>query len=264
MHEILDHLRPGARVLDLGCKGGSFRAQDYPTLRLVAADVTYAFIVETGFAFVQADAACLPFRSRSFDAVILNHSLEHFERLKLALQELGRVVRTDGAVYVSVPDATTFSDRLYRKIFRDRGGHVNLFASQTDLETMLSWYTGLPPAGARVLLASLTFLNRKATLPSSNRLPVTRLPESWLRIFLRMLRTSDQRLGSRLGVYGWALYFGRLQESVDRTIRHNMCVRCGQAHPSPWLAKIGAVRRGLVFACFVCPSCGAKNPFASD
>jgi len=52
------------------------------------------------------------FGSRTFDAIVLNHSLEHFERLKPALQEIGRVVRPDGAIYVAVPDAATFKRPL--------------------------------------------------------------------------------------------------------------------------------------------------------
>lgn len=264
MQEILDHLPAGAFVLDLGCRSGTFRAHDYPQLRLVAADLAPSNAVESGFALVQADAAALPFRARSFDAVILNHSLEHFGRLKPALQELGRVVKADGAVYVAVPEATTFSDRLYRKIFHDRGGHVNLFGSRRELENMVSWYTGLPMAGARTLIASFTFLNRKATTPGSDRLRFTRLPEGWLRSFTRALRLLDDTFDSRFSVYGWALYFGRLQESVDEAVRRNVCIRCGQGHPSQWLVGRCLVHRGFLFDSFVCPGCGAKNAFASD
>jgi SAM-dependent methyltransferase len=264
MQEILDHLTPCARVLDLGCKGGSFRAQDYPHLQLIAADLCRPRAAEAGFAFVQADAAGLPFRSRSFDAVLLNHSLEHFEKLKPALQELGRIVKADGAVYVSVPDATTFSDRLYRRVFRERGGHVNLFASRTELVDMLSWYTGLRPAGARQLHASFTFLNRRAAPPSSRQTPFTRFPETLLRTLTRVLRMADRRIGSRLSVYGWALYFGNLRETVDEAVRWNICIRCGQSHPANWLLKLGVVHRGGLLDSFTCPACGAKNCFTSD
>ena len=72
--------------------------------------------------------------------MILNHSVEHFLNLKPALQEIGRVTKQDGAACVTVPDATTFTDRLYRKVFRSRGGHVNLFDSAKNLERMLAWY----------------------------------------------------------------------------------------------------------------------------
>lgn len=77
---------------------------------------------------VLADAAALPFASASFDAVVANHSLEHFADLDGALGEIGRVLAPAGALYIAVPDATTFTDRLYRWLARG-GGHVNRFSS---------------------------------------------------------------------------------------------------------------------------------------
>jgi SAM-dependent methyltransferase len=68
---------------------------------------------------VQTDASRLPFPDASFDAIIASHSLEHFERLETALQELGRVVRPSGSIFIAVPDASTFSDRLHRWLGRD-------------------------------------------------------------------------------------------------------------------------------------------------
>ena len=215
--------------------------------------------------FVQAEAGLLPFVARTFDAVILNHSLEHFERLKPALQEIGRVVRADGAIYVAVPDGSTFSDRLYRKVFRDRGGHVNLFGSEGELSKTLAWYFGLKPAGARMLCASLTFLNWRAGIPVAASRRLGRLPEPFLLYLTGLLRLADRRFGTRLTVYGWALYFGNLKQPVDATVRTNICIRCGEAHPADWLMRVGSVqRRTLGFDKYTCPGCGAKNIFMQD
>jgi SAM-dependent methyltransferase len=77
---------------------------------------------------VQGDALHLPFPDSTFTAVISNHSLEHFDHLEGALHEIGRVVRPQGALFVSVPDASTFCDRLYRWLAKG-SGHVNAFTS---------------------------------------------------------------------------------------------------------------------------------------
>src|SRR5712692_1376907 len=146
MHEILDHLPAEARVLDLGSHTGSFPAEAY---RFVTVRVDIATPGPGANSLVQADAASLPFRSRTFDAVILNHSIEHFDNLKRALQEVGRVLKREGAVFASVPDATTMGDRVYRKVYLDAGGHVNLFNSPVKLAEMLSWYFGLPHIATR-------------------------------------------------------------------------------------------------------------------
>jgi SAM-dependent methyltransferase len=266
VEEILDHLAPGSRVLDLGSRDGSFPAHTYPKLVLVATDLILPGKIQEGIRFVQADASSLPFTSRSFDAIVLNHTLEHFERLKPALQEIGRVIRADGAIYAAVPDATTFSDRLYRKLFRNRGGHVNLFGSEPELSKMLAWYFGLPPAGSRTLCASLTFLNRSARHPGPGQLRIPfRLPERLLSYLTWLLRTADRRLAARLTIYGWALYFGNLPVRVDAALRTNICIRCGQAHPSEWLLSLGVVRhRRWLFDRYTCPGCGARNIFIPD
>jgi SAM-dependent methyltransferase len=266
VEEILDHLAPGSRVLDLGSRDGSFPAHAYPKLVLIAADLFLPGKIQEGIRFVQADASSLPFASRSFDAIILNHTLEHFERLKPALQEIGRVIRADGAIYAAVPDATTFSDRLYRKLFRNGGGHVNLFGSEIELSKVLTWYFGLQPAGSRTLCASLTFLNRSTRNPGAGQLRIPfRLPERLLLYLTWLLRAADRRFGARLTIYGWALYFGNLKVRVDPALRANICIRCGQAHPSAWLLSLGVVRqRRWLFDHYNCPGCGARNIFIPE
>ncbi len=266
MHEILYHLPPAARVLDLGCWVGSYDAAAFPFLT-VRVDLK-AKGAGPAANFVQADGTRLPFPARAFDAVICNHGLEHFRDLKPALQEIGRVLKKDGALFVSVPDATTLQDRLYRWLFRG-GDHVNLFADPRQLESMLAWYAGLPHAGTRVLYCSYFFLNRRnlyGTLPGTFRLALCswrwELPLAAINGFLRYL---DRRFGTRTSVYGWAMYFGEIGEPVDERPWTNVCLRCAQGHPSRWLAEIGAVRhRGWFFDLYDCPACGAANVYSRD
>lgn len=264
MHEILDHLPRGARVLDLGSRGGSFSAHAYPDLVVVRVDLKPKKSQEPS---VQADAARLPFSSRTFDAVILNHSLEHFVQLKRALQDIGRVVKREGAIYAAVPDATTLTDRIYRKVYADAGGHVNLFGSECELRDMLSWYFGLPHVATRVLCSSMVFLNSRNTRDPVVRRQM-RCPALWeplLSQLIALLRLADRRLHTRAGVYGWAFYFGSIPEAVDLTTRTNVCVRCGQAHASDWLGDLGAVRKRWVwFRAYRCPDCGAVNFLTED
>jgi hypothetical protein len=86
-----------------------------------------------------------------------------------------------------------------------------------------------------------------------------------LAIFTYLLRTIDTRLHTTLSVYGWAMYFGAVHERVDTQPWTNVCIRCGQAHPSDWLKTIGAVhRKWLLFPAYRCPGCGASNFYSRD
>ncbi|HEV2691116.1 MAG TPA: class I SAM-dependent methyltransferase, partial [Bryobacteraceae bacterium] len=100
MHEILRHLTAGARVLDAGSRGGSYDPSLYP-VKTIQLDLEAPASAAARAGYVQGDAARLPFAAASFDAVIANHSLEHFENLEGALKELSRVVKPQGSVYVA-------------------------------------------------------------------------------------------------------------------------------------------------------------------
>ena len=263
MHEILEQLPRGARVLDLGCREGSFPDGAYDVLA-IRVDLTLPKTM-TGL-FVQADAIQLPFRSQTFDAVILNHSVEHFVNLKPALQEIGRVTKRDGAACVTVPDATTFTDRLYRKVFRSCGGHVNLFDSATDLEKTLAWYLGLSHIATRTLYSSLSFLNRRNTRGPVNRkqMRFRGMPEPLLAVTVAGTRIFDRWFGTRTSIYGWAFYFGNIKDPVDVQPSSNVCIRCGQAYPAHELQAAARVKKGLLLRSYTCQNCSATNYFFRD
>ncbi len=262
MHELLSDLPASAFVLDLGCGRGSFDAAGKP-FTVVRTDRERE---DAPGLFVQSDAAQLPFASAQFDVVISNHSLEHFEDLAGALKEIGRVVQSTGALYVGVPDSSTFADRLYRWLARG-GGHVNSFTSADELASRIERATGLRHIGTRKLCTSLCFLNRnnRRTAAPRKLLLLGGGSVFSLRVWSCQSRVSDRLLGTRLCVYGWALYFGTVKGVVEERAWTNICIRCGSGFSSDWLLhdrKI--VERHWMFLVYRCPQCGTVNPFTKD
>jgi SAM-dependent methyltransferase len=257
VHEILRHLPDGAAVLDLGSGAGSFDRARYPRLRVICLDR------ESG-AMVRGDAAQLPFRDASFDAIVSNHSLEHIERLDQALDEIRRVLRADGSLYVAVPDASTITDRLYRWLFRG-GGHVNSFRDADAFEAMIARATGLKCAARRTLISSFLFLGARHFKPRPPR-RLWVLGGGDLRVVAIVsyaARWIDRWIGTRASVYGWAFYFGRVGEAVDATVWSNVCVGCGAGRSSAALVASGKLRRGWMRS-YRCAGCGAWNLFTGD
>jgi len=262
VHEILENLGPGQRALDIGSGAGSFPSSVGPFIP-IRADLDRP--VSPAANFTQADAARLPFADATFDAVISNHSLEHFHDLAGSLAEIGRVLKPTSALYVAVPDASTFCDRLYRWLARG-GGHVNAFTSAQELAAIIQRATHLGHVGTRTLCTSLSYLNRRnLRTPSPKRLLLAGGgSEISLYLFSYFARLSDRVFGTRLSVYGWMLYFGNLTAPVGAEAWNNVCILCGSGAPSEWLRHLNLVRKRFFLPVYRCPSCGTINLFSDD
>jgi SAM-dependent methyltransferase len=262
VHEILENFGPGQRVLDLGSGLGSFSSSMGPFIA-IRADLDQPASYAPNYA--RTDAARLPFADRTFDAVISNHSLEHFDDLAGSLAEMGRVLKPTGALYVAVPDASTFCDRLYR-LLADGGGHVNPFTSAPELARTIERATHLRHVNTRTLCTSLSYLNRKNRPICGPRrhLLVGGGTQISLHLFTYFARWWDRLFGTRLGVYGWALYFGSFPVPVDTAVWTNVCILCGSGAQSDWLRHLKLVRRRFFLRVYRCPNCGTTNVFSED
>jgi SAM-dependent methyltransferase len=247
MNELLASLPPGARVLDLGARSGSFDA-NRSDLTVVRLDLEIP-AARRGGSYVSADAARMPFAAAAFDAVISNHSLEHFVEFEATVREIGRVLKPDGALYVAVPDTTTLTDRIYRWLGRG-GGHVNAFRRPEDVIGPVERLAGMRHRGTRPLISGLSFLNARnfSARPPRKIALFAFGNERFLATLLWTLKWIDRAAGTRLSHYGWAFYFGSVAMPRPGEVWHDVCVRCGAGHPPG--------RGGLTYRC---PQCGGWN-----
>jgi len=262
MMETLENLPATARILDLGCASGSF-APESVLATTVRCDIKPLDPARRYYA-VQGDAASLPFNSAVFDAVVCNHSLEHFQHLSFSLREIGRVLKPGGFLFISVPDANTVTDRIYRWLARG-GGHVNQFRSAEALVELVCRDSAVSHAATKTLCTSFSFMNRKNPHPPQPKRMVFFMwgMEWFLVTFNFLLRMLDRCFKLRTSVFGWALYFGTVAEPISNRPCVNVCVRCGQGHPSEWLRSIGSIR-GFPVRFYRCPVCGTRNFFVRD
>lgn len=100
---LLDGIRPGDRILDVGCADGWPRARLPSGVQYVGLD----YPATTGWygtrPDVFADAARIPFVDQAFDAVILFDVLEHLEHPERAIAEIFRVLKPGGALLMNTP-----------------------------------------------------------------------------------------------------------------------------------------------------------------
>ncbi|MFI5054303.1 MAG: class I SAM-dependent methyltransferase, partial [Acidimicrobiia bacterium] len=150
-------LRPGHRLLDMGCGGGrhAFAAMrrgatvvalDYDAAELKDVRAVVGGMVASGElpadtpgGQVNGDALELPFPDAAFDRIIASEVLEHLWADERAISELVRVLRPGGRLAVTVP--TRFPERVCWALsheYHDKpGGHIRIYR-QPELEAKLS------------------------------------------------------------------------------------------------------------------------------
>jgi SAM-dependent methyltransferase len=146
-------LRPGMRVLDVGCGGGRHVRQTrlMPAIDAVALDLGANEVRETAKLLRELDATPvhwggsvpgagawtslrgsvyqLPFKDASFDCVIISEVLEHLGEDNRALREISRVLKPGGRLAASVPrrGPETLCWALSRAYRTTPGGHIRIY-----------------------------------------------------------------------------------------------------------------------------------------
>jgi ubiquinone/menaquinone biosynthesis C-methylase UbiE len=145
-------LRPGSRVLDVGCGGGRHIRQTrlLPGIDAIGVDVGAKEVRDTKRMLEELDALAepwgtvsgagrwlalrasvygLPFPDHSFDCVIISEVLEHLHEDERALREISRVLKPGGVLAASVPregpEAVCWA--LSKRYRSTPGGHVRIY-----------------------------------------------------------------------------------------------------------------------------------------
>lgn len=112
-------LRPGERLLDIGCGSGHLaECCGARGARVVATDIAPAGVAAArarfprAGAFAAGDAYAMPLRPASFDVVVLSEVLEHLESIEAALGQACQLLRPTGRLLVTVPCRETIIQHL--------------------------------------------------------------------------------------------------------------------------------------------------------
>jgi SAM-dependent methyltransferase len=269
MHDWIDQMKPGQRVLDLGAGPGSLMSYEYAcSVVCVDSDIdafAHPQATRSVVRRVTALGESLPFASSTFDLVLCNHALEHMVDLSGTLEEISRVLKSTGRLYVSIPNGYGLCDRIYRYVF-EGGGHVNRF-QRAQLIATVEKTVGLRLTAWQKLYSSFAYLARVKDFGILPRLAprprrFARLPASVIAVLQGSLyvgtRIADRIAGVDWALYGWAFYFER---SVGDTIREdppfvNVCLHCGSGYAADEITR----RWKVLFRCPGCSRLGIYFP----
>jgi 2-polyprenyl-3-methyl-5-hydroxy-6-metoxy-1,4-benzoquinol methylase len=142
---LLGHVRPGMRVLDVGCGEGRFATE----LVGAGARVTGLEVAEEPLRRARArhpelelalveQSGRWPLPDASFDLVWAGEVIEHVGDTAAWLSELRRVLRSGGSLLISTPAneplallAAALSRRSFAARFDPRGGHLRFYSRST-------------------------------------------------------------------------------------------------------------------------------------
>jgi SAM-dependent methyltransferase len=134
----------GRRVLDLGCRYGALTRAYVEGNEVVGVDVDREALAEAaklGIETVWADVdEPLPFADSTFDVVVAGELLEHVRSPDAVVAEARRLLRADGRVVGSVPNAFRLKNRLRFLAGRapeDDPTHLHMFAPD-DVRALLA------------------------------------------------------------------------------------------------------------------------------
>jgi len=117
LREVIAAAPSGARVLDAGCGPGSWPYAERNDLRIAGFDIKFPPGPPAPAPYLvvfRADLAHLPLRDGVFDLTVCHYVLEHVTELTACCDELARVTKPGGTLYLAVPRSASFDDRLYR------------------------------------------------------------------------------------------------------------------------------------------------------
>ena len=256
LREVIASMPQGARVLDAGCGPGSWPHPLRPDLDITAFDIKFPPgppPPRPDASVFRADLARLPLRDGAFTLTICHYVLEHVTALEACCDELARVTRPGGTLYLSVPRAAAFDDRLYRFAgyfakyalgkFRKRLEHQQRF----DLAGLLARFAarGFQPLALARVPAGFSWMNDPRTKPFQG--PFTDAV-AWLH------RTTGIDLAAEANYVLTFEKTGRASPGrapVERRVTH-VCRACGEhavlevPRPAP--------------RTWTCPWCGRPNP----
>ncbi len=147
---VRSHLRPGMRLLDLGCGRGGVLEQlrdDGPIA--FGADADFRSLAEHRIRHmprVMAFGEALPFGDRSFGMVISSWAVEHFAQPDAVFAEIARVLEPGGFFIFVTPNLLNPLVQLSRLLRPVQGKLVRMLYARGETDTFPTYYRANTPA----------------------------------------------------------------------------------------------------------------------
>lgn len=114
---IKPYFQPDQAILDVGCNTGGFLnyIDKHNNYILYGTDITVDYISKLNPNIIARPGRAeeLPFDKRQFDMVVMDQVLEHVVDLETTMQEAKRVMKKNGYLCISLPDASRYAEHSF-------------------------------------------------------------------------------------------------------------------------------------------------------
>lgn len=128
---------PGGRLLDVGCGNGEFlRRMRHAGWRVSGTEVdpmAAALASHDGIDVFVGDLESAAFADQQFDAITMNHVIEHLPDTIGTLRTCRRILKPGGLLWIATPNLNAIGFRIYGKSWRglEAPRHLVLFEPET-------------------------------------------------------------------------------------------------------------------------------------
>lgn len=192
---------PGACVLELGCgigvNFGNLTSMN-PTVQFHGIDLLPPSDVPAGIHYTRMnlESASLPFADGTFDAVLFTHVIEHLRETDQVGNEISRVLKPGGIIYVETPNWTSMLVPSFR-FRREQHNPFNFFDDPTHVR----------PYTKHSLFAFVTDTCRLRLERVGTVRNWPRMPWDFLKIFYGLISGNRGKvINAFWSIYGWCIY----------------------------------------------------------
>lgn len=145
----------GNKILDVGCAGGGLSKRLADMGFIVHAidvleesiEVAKAFSNSPKITYEVRDVLKQPFPDESFDGIVFLETIEHVENPAMFFREFRRIMKSNGHLIVSTPNATSLKNVLYALSYRKKEKQKQLvkeiseepLGTGTQIEHIYNW-----------------------------------------------------------------------------------------------------------------------------